>query len=110
MQTATHSARRERLAELVEQCEGIYSEAVTEALEPGADVPRFAMMTSEGSTESTYATNPNLTIWDDLDAMARAAAAEAEEGWAPKSMHDLETGGELGWSTHIKIEMAEFPG
>jgi hypothetical protein len=96
-------SRLTRLIELADRCLGIYDERVSDALESGR-VPRYALMTSEGSTESSYADNPNLTLHDTTDELALQIAGELEEGWAPWQVIDLETGADIGYTVRVEIE------
>ena len=74
--------RRERLAAIAEE----YSEEIhdprTENQLAGAEpVSRFAAVTSEGSPESSYASNGNLIVADTQADLAKRLRQEAGEGW-----------------------------
>lgn len=97
------TARRARLLELSNECQDVYDDDAKTALESGNPVPRYALMTSEGSPESSYRDNPNLTVHDTTEAMGTAAANEYDEGWCALKMIDLDTGAELGWSIKVVV-------
>lgn len=94
--------RLDRLRELADKTISIYSDAASEALESG-EVPRYALMTSEGSAESTYTDNPNLTVHETTEALADQIAGELDEGWAPLEVIDLETGETVGYRVKVEI-------
>jgi hypothetical protein len=89
-----NTRRRENLRALADEVREVYSDRVLEALETGG-VPRFALMTSEGSAESSYADNPDLTVHESLRDLARHAADQAEDGWNVREARDLDTGEEV---------------
>jgi hypothetical protein len=97
-----HVGRLARLSELADECQEVYDEDTRDALDTGK-VPRYALLTSEGSPESSYRDNPNLTVHRTRGAMARAAAAELDGGWCPLQMVDLDTGAELGWTIKVTV-------
>lgn len=99
----TGGERRMRLREIAEDAMDIYDETTAKALK-GGDVPRYCLVTSEGSDQSSYADNPNVTVHETLSALASAAADEIGGGWTPKAMHDLETGEEVGWHERVEVE------
>jgi hypothetical protein len=90
------------LRELADSCLEVYDQDALDALQSG-NVPRYALLTSEGSAQSSYAENPNLTVHATLDAMATAAAHEYKEGWCSRTMMDLDTGLELDWRIAVVI-------
>jgi hypothetical protein len=74
--------RRARLAAIADE----YTEQIHDSRSAGqlagADpVSRFATVTSEGSAESSYASNGNLLVADSTDALAELLRQECGEGW-----------------------------
>jgi hypothetical protein len=61
-------------------------------------------MTSEGSAESSYRDNPNLTVYDTTDELGEAIAGELDEGWSPLQVIDLETGADIGYRVRVEID------
>jgi hypothetical protein len=99
----TAATRVDRLAELAGDCQEIYDGRARAALDDTVPCPRYALITSEGSAESSYTDNPNLTVHDTPEAMGAAAAAEYVDGWCVRSMHDLETGDELDCTVTVEV-------
>ena len=101
--------RRQHLRELVEEESPLelYQDEAAAALE-GGDVPRYAMSTSEGSGESSYRENPNITVHDTLEGLLSCASSEAGDGWIPNSIVDLETGRGLNYD--VRVVIREEPG
>lgn len=102
MSATTTPKRRERLEQLADQCLEVYDADARAALD-GAPVPRYALLTSEGSPESSYRDNPNLTVHDTRDQLAAAAAGELDGGWCPLVALDLHTGRELGLTIRVDV-------
>jgi hypothetical protein len=74
--------RGERLAAIAEEYTEEIHEPHTKAQLDGAErVSRFAAVTSEGSVESSYASNGNLIVADTLSELAERLRQEAGEGW-----------------------------
>ena len=96
-------SRADRLNELARQCQEIYDDRTAEAL-GGEDVPRYALMTSEGSADSSYRDNPDLRVFDDLTLLAEAIAGNMEEGWPPVKVLDLETGEDVGYRVRVEMD------
>lgn len=103
--TTTEEQRRrlERLHELAEQALAVYDPATIGVLTLGDACPRYALVTSEGSAESSYADNPNVTVHGTREELAEAAAAEAGEGWIAREAIDLDTGEELGITYRVEL-------
>jgi hypothetical protein len=81
-QSSEPQTRRERLgaiaAEYTEEIHESRTRAQLGATEP---VSRFAAVTSEGSMESSHATNGNLIVADTPAELAECLRQEAGEGW-----------------------------
>ena len=74
--------RRERLAAIAEEyTEEIHDERTRHQLAGVEPVSRFAAVTSEGSPESSYASNGNLLVADSGVALAERLRQESGEGW-----------------------------
>lgn len=96
-----NTLRRARLVELAGDRE-VYSDAAKAALKSGP-VPRYAMLVTEGTSQSSYADNPDLTVHDTIEALAAAAAEQIAEDWTPKRMVDLDTGEDLDWTVKVEV-------
>lgn len=96
-----------RLQDLAEECMSIYSPRTQEALDTGL-APRYALVTAEGSSESIYQDNRDLTVFATTDELAEAIAENLEEGWPPVQVVDLETGEDVNY--RVKIEIGESDG
>lgn len=108
-----NTRRRERLNQIADaRTESIYSERAATACQSGP-VPRYAMVTTEGTMDSSYASNGDLTVYESLDDLSEAAAGQIEDDWTPKAMYDLDgdhfdpDGGNLGWRTQVVIEVPD---
>jgi hypothetical protein len=99
----TDSERRDRLAELAEQCQEVYDAETGAMLDGKRPIGRYALLTSEGSPESSYRDNPNLIARDDLAIIGEIATSELGEGWGILSITDLETGNEIGYSIRVEV-------
>lgn len=97
------NTRLENLSALADECMEIYSEATKLALESG-DVPRYALMTSEGSAYSSYAANPDLCVYETKAALAAGIVAGIDEGWTPRQVVDLETGADVAYRLIAEID------
>lgn len=97
--------RRARLKEIVADTPhvDIYDDETKLALAVGVHVPRYLLSTSEGSSQSTYADNPNLTVHETLADVARAIEGELSDEWTPNQIIDLDTGRELDWSYKVTV-------
>jgi hypothetical protein len=74
--------RRERLAAIAEEyTEEIHESRTRSQLGGLAPASRFAAVTSEGSIESSYASNGNLIVADSEPELAERLRQEAGEGW-----------------------------
>jgi hypothetical protein len=74
--------RRDRLSFLAEQFTEMIHHARTAGQLAGREpVSRYAAVTSEGSAESTYASNGNLLVADTTEELAALLAKEVAEGW-----------------------------
>jgi hypothetical protein len=74
--------RRERLAAIAaEYTEEIHEPRTRSQLNATEPVSRFAAVTSEGSMESSHATNGNLIVADTPAELAECLRQEAGEGW-----------------------------
>jgi hypothetical protein len=98
------SVRLGHLRALAEQCSYIYNDAAEAALSGRLPCPRYAMLTSEGSSESTYRDNPDLRVYETADEMGAAAASSLDDGWPPRVMLDLDTGRECGYTTTVTVQ------
>lgn len=96
--------RRQRLAELAEQCQDIYDSETADMLQkPLVPVARYALLMSEGSPDSSYRDNPDLVARSSLAELEVYAARSLDEGWCPLTVVDLHTGRELGWRIRVDI-------
>jgi hypothetical protein len=98
-----NTTRRKHLLELAEGCQSVYDDETARMLDSGP-VARFALLTSEGSPESSYRDNPNLVARDTREEIAKRASFELNEGWCPLLITDLDTGDELGWSIKVEVD------
>jgi hypothetical protein len=74
--------RRDRLAAIAaEYTEEIHDRRTRDQLGGSEPVSRFAAVSSEGSAESSYASNGNLIVADSAGALAEQLRQEAGEGW-----------------------------
>lgn len=74
--------RRERLQAIAEEYAERIHEPTTKAQLKGTDpVSRFAAVTSEGSPESSYASNGNLIVAETAADLAERLRQECGEGW-----------------------------
>jgi hypothetical protein len=74
--------RRERLAAIAaENTEEIHDSRAAGQLAGADPVSRFAAVTSEGSPESTYASNGNLLVVESARELAELLRQECGEGW-----------------------------
>jgi hypothetical protein len=74
--------RRARLAAIAaEYTEQIHDSRTAGQLADAGPVSRFAAVTSEGSPESSYASNGNLLVADSTAALAELLRQECGEGW-----------------------------
>jgi hypothetical protein len=74
--------RRRRLAAIAEEyTEEIHDPRTGAALSGGEPIPRYAAVTSEGSPESSYASNGNLLLADSTAQLAELLRQECGEGW-----------------------------
>jgi len=74
--------RRECLRAIAEEyTEEIHDPAAARQLSGTESVSRFAAVTSEGSPESTYASNGNLIVAESTSELAEALRGECGEGW-----------------------------
>jgi hypothetical protein len=81
-QSPEPTTRRERLAVIAaEYTEEIHDHRTQHQLAGVARVSRYAAVTSEGSAESSYASNGNLIVGDSTSALAEQLRQEAGEGW-----------------------------
>jgi hypothetical protein len=99
--------RLDNLRELAGRCLEIYDEDAKQALATGK-VPHYALLTSEGGGDNSYADNPNLTVHNSLESLARQIQAEANEfpSWTPNTVLDLDTGQELSWTLQVVFDAA----
>jgi hypothetical protein len=104
----SQETRRDNLAKLAVESMDIYHDGVSVALE-GGYVPRYALQTSEGSSESSYRDNPDLSVHDSVDSLAESIASSLEDGWPPLQVVDLDSGEEVGYSVRITIDDEEIP-
>jgi hypothetical protein len=82
----TDEARQRRRLERLKQIADEYTEAVydpeaREQLAQREPASRYATVTSEGSAESSHASNGNLLVFGSLREMAEVLGGEATEGW-----------------------------
>jgi hypothetical protein len=96
-------SRLDRLVALHERTTHV-NDDVAEAL--GGRVPRYALLTAEGSDQSTYQDNPDLSVFDTADALAVSIADQLVDGWPPIRVLDLETGEDVGFTVKVEIEEA----
>jgi hypothetical protein len=76
------TTRRERLAAIAaEYTEEIHEPRTKVQLDGAGTVSRFAAVTSEGSPESSYASNGNLIVAETASDLAERLRGEAGEGW-----------------------------
>jgi hypothetical protein len=74
--------RRERLTAIASHFFVLIDAATTEKQLAGAEpVSRFAAVTSEGSIESSHASNGNLIVADEAPELAELLRRECGEGW-----------------------------
>jgi hypothetical protein len=74
--------RRERLAAIAEEyTEEIHDPRTRRQLGGNEPIFRFAAVTSEGSPESSHASNGNLLLADSTGALAELLRQECGEGW-----------------------------
>jgi hypothetical protein len=74
--------RRARLAAIAAEYTELVHDSTAAAQLAGADpVFRYAAVTSEGSPESSYASNGNLLVAEDPVALAELLRQECGEGW-----------------------------
>jgi hypothetical protein len=74
--------RHDRLAAIAEECtEEIHDPRTRRQLARLEPVDRYAAVTSEGSPESSYASNGNLIVADQPGALAEGLRQDAGEGW-----------------------------
>lgn len=101
----TQAIRRGRLDAFVreENPEEIYDDRTATAL-AGGEVPRYVLVTFEGSAESSYRSNPDITVYDNLDALASGIVGSSSEGWTPWRALDLDTGKEVGWTFTLTFD------
>ncbi len=75
-------ARRQRLRQIAaEHCEEIHDHQVAEQIVGERPAVRYAAVTSEGSSESSYRANGNLIVAESREDLAANLAGEATEGW-----------------------------
>ena len=81
-QSSEPKTRRERLAAIAaEYTEEIHDGRTKTQLIGTRPIARFAAVTSEGSPESSYASNGNLIVADTTTALAEQLRQECGEGW-----------------------------
>jgi hypothetical protein len=74
--------RRERLRAIAAAyTEEIYDPATAAQIRGAAPVSRFAAVTSEGSVESSHASNGNLLVAEEAGRLAELLRQECGEGW-----------------------------
>jgi hypothetical protein len=74
--------RRERLAAIAaDYTEEIHDPRTEKQLAGAEPVSRFAAVTSEGSIESSHASNGNLVVADEAPELAELLRGDCSEGW-----------------------------
>jgi hypothetical protein len=76
--------------------------------EPAMAAALTPLLTSEGTPESTYRDNPDLSAYDTTDALGSAIASTLEEGWPPLAVIDLDTGEEMEYAVRVEFGGAPF--
>ncbi len=80
--TQEQRTRLERLRQIADEyTEMIYDPEVREQLAGRESVSRYAAVTSEGSAESSHASNGNLLVFGSRREMAEVLSGEVTEGW-----------------------------
>jgi hypothetical protein len=104
--------RLRRLRQIADQyTEEIHDVEAREQLAQSEPVSRYAAVTSEGSVESSYASNGNLLVFGSFAEMSEVLAGEAAEGWlAHGRAWDLDTDwdpcGNLAISYQVQVGQA----
>jgi hypothetical protein len=74
--------RRERLKQIADEyTETVYDPEAREQLARREPASRYAAVTSEGSAESSHASNGNLLVFGSRREMAEVLGGEAADGW-----------------------------